>query len=1165
MTSHVPADAVGVRQRFLRSANVEHDDLARAVTDYVPTGRSLDVLGRVARAMQHPATGRAISITGPYGSGKSSLALFLEALLGPGTDATTVESLAVIREVAPGLAKELEAGRTAIGADARGFVCGVATARLEPIEHTITRALERGLVDYIKQFPKEPTAPPLKSVLRELRRKTSQSDVADLVLRVAAVAPVLILIDEFGKNLEHFASDGSDARGDLFVLQELAERGSRPDGLPVMLVTLQHLAFDEYVGGASDTQRREFSKIQGRFHDIAYLETPAESQTLISAVFEPSEHAKSRIASWADSMAAAVAAAALEPAIHIPVRSCYPLHPVAVAVLPELCSRYAQNERTLFSFLAGSEPSAVPALLRRSATPAKDRLLPSVGVAEIYDFFVDAASSAIGASPGASRWLEVETRIRDSRGLSDAELRVLKTIGALNLVSAGGAVRASRSIVSFCLLGEGREELSESDVETVLERLENKGLITYREFADEFRLWHGSDFDLRGELESGQRRSENEPLAELLQRIRPLHPVVAGRHSQKTGTMRFFERKYVDRASAPVSPPDILDSSDGLVVLSLEASDWRPSVVHAEGSVKPILLGVSHELGELELVARKHAAHVLALEEASARDDWVAQRELRERLAGTANMLDHALEQAFSAPKAEPMWLRLPSEAQLTVKGSLSAMLSDVCDEVYDASPPLRNEMLARDALTSQGARARADLLAQMVANEGADALSIVGYGPDRAMYEATLRASGIHRFRAGEWAFGAPKRGSGYEPVWRAINKALDGSARRMLAISDLHGQLAAPPFGLKRGPVPVLVLAALLARADEIGLYEEGTFVPSLALDVGERLIKNPDRFTVRNYALRGPRSAVLLALADALKVELRHRSDRRVSTAIGVVGPLLRTVRQLPPYALRTRKLSEPTVAVRSALLSAREPDELLFADLPEAVGLEPISATNDTSVKAAKQFATKLLSALRELDLAYSSLLDELEVSLAEQLGTPVASVHGDLRVRAGRLTDQILDPGLKAFANALANREADRDAWLEQIGMVLARTAPSSWTDDDRASALQTLVHQGLSFRRVENLHFSQSQIAGEAFNAVRVSVTLSDGRDMSRVVWADETARSELEELLEETLRMSAARLGSRGPEMLLAELAQRTLLTDRVSNSAPTPLDERIGESANG
>ena len=45
------------------------------------------------------------------------------------------------------------------------------------------------------------------------------------------------------------------------MLQELAEWASRADGIPVLLVTLQHLAFDEYVEGAID---RPASRVRRR-------------------------------------------------------------------------------------------------------------------------------------------------------------------------------------------------------------------------------------------------------------------------------------------------------------------------------------------------------------------------------------------------------------------------------------------------------------------------------------------------------------------------------------------------------------------------------------------------------------------------------------------------------------------------------------------------------------------------------------------------------------------------------------------------------------------------------------------------------------------------------------------------------------------------------------
>ena len=73
---------VRLRTHFSRSANLERDH-GMPIGDYMPTARAREVLRRVIAGMGDAAAGRAISITGAYGTGKSSLALFLDALLGP--------------------------------------------------------------------------------------------------------------------------------------------------------------------------------------------------------------------------------------------------------------------------------------------------------------------------------------------------------------------------------------------------------------------------------------------------------------------------------------------------------------------------------------------------------------------------------------------------------------------------------------------------------------------------------------------------------------------------------------------------------------------------------------------------------------------------------------------------------------------------------------------------------------------------------------------------------------------------------------------------------------------------------------------------------------------------------------------------------------------------
>ena len=74
---------VSIEPRFARSVNLTRDLNTPAIDGYIPTGRTIEIVARVARAMREAPAGRALSITGPYGSGKSSAALFISALAGP--------------------------------------------------------------------------------------------------------------------------------------------------------------------------------------------------------------------------------------------------------------------------------------------------------------------------------------------------------------------------------------------------------------------------------------------------------------------------------------------------------------------------------------------------------------------------------------------------------------------------------------------------------------------------------------------------------------------------------------------------------------------------------------------------------------------------------------------------------------------------------------------------------------------------------------------------------------------------------------------------------------------------------------------------------------------------------------------------------------------------
>ena len=457
------------------------------------------------------------------------------------------------------------------------------------------------------------------------RTGPSPSALVEIARCLAEDAPLLLLIDEFGKNLEAIR-DGGDA--DPYLLQQLAEAG-QGSGLPIFVLTLQHLSFEDHLAGADNAQRREWAKVQGRFEDIAFVESAGQTRALIGTVFDVhDESLQARIDRWASIQAKAMRELGIaDLADAKTLASCYPLHPLAALVLPELCSRHGQHERTLFSFLTGQHAASASSFLADTDLPARGPL-PSLGLDAVYEYFVGSSALHIESASLSGRWTEIATRLRDSHGLTPQQARLAKAVALLNLVSTTGTVRASRQVLA--LTGKGSDE--------ALAGLEDAGIVTYRDFADEYRIWQGTDVDIGLLLDTARQRVGQQPLVEILAETDEPRPVVASRHSAQNDILRVFRRRYAD-GHEQVEPPDAFSRYDGEVLLVVDSDGRTPTITRPWAAAKPIVAAVPDDVSALDAAAREIAAVRAALDDPSVAEDWVARRELGERLAQTQRRL----------------------------------------------------------------------------------------------------------------------------------------------------------------------------------------------------------------------------------------------------------------------------------------------------------------------------------------------------------------------------------------------------------------------------------------------------------------------------------------------------------------------------------------------
>ncbi len=1106
-------DYIKIKRRYTRSVNLERDlEVADSVNGYILTPKTTTNIERFFKALLTPNAVRAWTITGAYGTGKSAFAHFLSSLCSSKDEDIYSNALNILKTTNTTYLKHINNFHN------RGLIKAVVTAEREPIAKTILRGLKRGVEKYWSgvRGVKPEALKQLNSLYNIINDKDIDNKlILDLIKDISAKSKtgLLIIVDELGKNLEYTAQNQS--MSDLYILQQIAELPTGSQHPTVFFIGLLHQSFFDYSNTLTSTLRNEWAKIQGRFEDIPFTESPERVMYLIGSAIDHSESKDIAplIESWADKWRTALNKHAFFHNITTAeLSSIYPLHPISAISLPILSNKFSQNNRTLFTFLASDEPHSFTSFLKTSTK--NNNQTTSFQLHLLYDYFVESAGISISARPRLQRWVEIQGRISDAGNLDSDSIKVLKTIGILNLVSTTGALRASRNLSSLAMCDDVSNKKEISHCNHIIDGLIEKGFITWRKQIDELRIWEGTDFNIEKEV-SAYIQQIRKPLADMLNEFHPMRPVIARRHSYTTGTLRYFERIYLESISDRISCSS--NDYDGLICYLLNENltlkkipaftdDGKPLIVIKVADVEGLRLACN-ELTGLKNV-EKYSKQL--------QSDGVARRELNQRIFLSEQMLDNALSRSFDITSDKVKCWILAKNEKISSDTLLNSRLSDTCDEAYSKGLHLWNELINRRELTSQGAQARRKLIEAMINHFGKERLGIVGNGPESTMFSSVLSATGIYSYKKGEWIICIPDKNSGVYHTWKEIESFCKSATDSPKQVGELYKRLESPPYGVKQGVIPILLLAVFLYYNDYVSIYIDGTYIPILGSEHFELLVKKPERFSVKYFEITGLRAQIFKELEQIVSRPLNtHTKNLRNTTLLRIVNPLVRFIKRLPSYTLKTESLSDEAKTIRKAILEAREPDKLLFVSLPHACGLPFIDINASLNSNMLKSFRNTLIHILQELQTSYDNLLNHSQKLLynAFSIRSSIENLREDLRVRATYLKGQVIEPGLKSFIYAAINRKNEDKNWLESILMVIADKPSESWTDNDVVIFETKLSDIARRFKNIEFIQKELSSMPKEGFDVQKVTVTYPDGEEINEVVWLEHEIQDKINEM----------------------------------------------------
>lgn len=1121
------SDFVSVKRRYTRSVNLERDiNIQDSIEGYIPTSRTIDGLTRFIRSVAQPNSVRAWTLTGAYGTGKSAFAHFLTILCGPHVDATRDKAIEILHSVddKSEISKSVDKFISP-----RGFLRAIVTAQREPIANTITRALYNGSSSFWDNaLGRKPYAfHEINDLYHSLRndKKIDANHLLYVLKEISAVSKsgVLLIIDELGKNLEYSAQN--QTLDDLYLLQQIAELPAENNGANVSVFGLLHQSFVDYAHNLGSDQRKEWAKIQGRFEDIPFIESSERMIQLIGSAIEKSDNDifQKQVSKWSEEWSDVLQGHDIPNSVdRNGIFSVYPIHPLSAVALPVLCAKFSQNDRTLFTFLASEEPYSFATFLK--TTQFDDTQSSCLKLYHLYDYFVETAGISFSMRPQFQKWVEIHSRIMDANHLEPEYLKVLKTVGILNLISTTGSLKATKETVSLAMCDAPANDDESRRPALLIDELIKKGFITWRKQIDELRIWEGSDFDIELEVQK-QSQLINIGLAKLLNDYFPLKPLIAQRHSYQTGTLRYFERMYIDDINHLEEISCENDDSDGLIIYWLGSfTEFKKigGVPEYTNDGRPILVICATEINALQNACYEYAA-LKRIEDSSKQiqSDGVARREVAQRKLYAERVLDETLSRAFDITSKEVKCYCVGGKKNYKNWASFQVDLSVTLDIAYGKGLKLWNELINRRELTSQGAAARHKLITAMIVNEGQERLGIVGNGPEYSMFESMLSNTGLYREDLNGWSFCSPPEDNhSISKAWGAIEAFCKSATDKPKNLSRLYEELSKPPYGIKNGPIPVLLLSILQYYSEYISIYLDGNFIPVLGTEHFELFYRKPERFAVKYFNITGLKARLFHELEGIFSINKSGDSVRlRNKTVLSVVKPIIGFVRKLPEYTINTKdSLSERTIKVREAVLEAREPDSLLFDALPKACGLERLDLEEQFDRKVIKQFRSNLAHALKELQNAYEVLLSDCKdlIYKAFKVSSDAQKIREDLRVRASYLHGQVIEDQLRRFILAAINEEDSDTVWLETLVMVIADRPARVWKDKDRLVFESKLYDLARRFRNLEALQKEMARDSKSGYIARRITVTKPDGKDLSHVVWIDVDQMERVENIAQE-------------------------------------------------
>ena len=984
---------------------------------YIPTLSSLGVLRQYVTNIAEQTQNRANILIGPYGKGKSHLILLLLQLFRKSSSAKVDEVLeriaqveeetaAYIRQVRrqtkPLLPVLVDAGEESLDqAFAKALYRALQRDGLQSVtpDTYYSKATEK-ITEWKKNFPNtyvqleehmQRRNMTVSQLLKKLKRLDTEAlrifmDEYPLLTAGSTFEPMLvtharelyqsvnavlceeygyggiyIIFDEFSKYIEGYQGEGFSA--DMKVIQdlcELADKSSLEQQLHLTLIA--HKSIREYGKTLPKERMDAFRGVEGRLKENLFVVSAKNNYELIRLAIHKCMPAFEQV------YALSAYRKLVEDSYHLPCfeelfrkedyeeivgYGCYPLTPAATYLLLRISEKIAQNERTIFTFIAGNQKHS----LRGYIGAANRKIEDYTGADLVYDYFDKLLMESDHSSLIHNEWLKADYAL--GRMKNRKARKVIKALALIQMVQQREQLPANDMGIR---LAAG---LSVEDYEEVRQLLIQEEIVLYRYALGTYTFKNNVGVDVEKEIVTIMHRNcKNLNVAENIRDVSELDYILPKRYNQLFSMTRFYQYEYmsVDQLLALPSAELLFHNASSNALGTSEFADGKiiailrmpeEDFVSEDGEEIAVIQKKIEQLADERVVVlypakakyygallqRLTAVKYMLSDEQFIADNVVLEQELRLYEEDLANEINVLLEQDYmmGSGRCKVFHCSMPEGKTMTDQAAFNVFLSEILSEYYGSTPKVNNESINREHISVQIRKARDKVLTRILQRESCEDYR-KGTAPDATIYRAVMVRTGIADGQT------TPE----VAQVFERIHEFVERSSHGRESFAELYQTLQGEPYGVRRGVIPIFLAKVFAELMDMPVIYANGKEL-SLDCNVLNNINDNPKEYSLYVEVATIQKEQYLTGLERLFAEDLN--ADRKGNRLEQIIVRMQRWYRSLPQcvriadyeqledrgYELHFEEAERRLVRLWNRKLQKFELNarDFLFADIPETV--------------------------------------------------------------------------------------------------------------------------------------------------------------------------------------------------------------------------------------